>query len=96
MVRIAHHLSRHESLTVRKMLIMFDNLCLDVIQFAVDLQSLLATAFGTIALYIPNVKRNRLLTAELRLSPINRNPAQILLSRLTCTRTQFWGYELET
>ena len=46
--RAAHHLSRHESFSIRKMLIVFDDLCLDVIQFAVNLQSLITTTFGTI------------------------------------------------
>ena len=74
LIGVAHHLCRHESLAIRKVLIMLDDLRLDVIQFAVNLQCLLAATFSAIALYIPHVKRNRLLTAELRLSPVNRNP----------------------
>ena len=75
LIRVAHHFCRHESLPIRKMLIMLDDLRLDVVKFAVNLQCLLAATFGTIALYIPHVKRNRLLATELRLSPVNRNPA---------------------
>ena len=54
---------------------MLDDLRLDIIKFAVNLQRLLATAFGTIALYIPQIKRNRLLTTKLALGAVNRNPA---------------------
>ncbi len=51
---------------------MLDDLRLDIIKFAVNLQSLLATAFGTIALHVPHVKRDSLLTTELALSTVNR------------------------
>ena len=75
LIRVAHHLCRHKSLPIRKMLIMLDDLRLDVIKFAVNLQRLLAATFSAIALYIPHVKRDRLLTTELALSAVNRNPA---------------------
>ena len=54
---------------------MLDNLRLDIIQFAVNLQCLLAAAFGTIALHVPHIKRNRLLATELALGSVNRYPA---------------------
>ena len=57
------------------MLIVLDNLRLDIVQFAVNLQSLITTTFGTIAFHIPHVKRDCLLTTELRLGPVNRYPA---------------------
>ena len=56
LIGVAYHLCRYESLSIRKVLIMLDNLRLDVIQFAVNLQCLLATTFGTIALHVPHVK----------------------------------------
>ena len=54
---------------------MLDDLRLDIIQFAVNLQCLLAAAFGTIAHHVLHIKRDRLLTTELALSAVNRNPA---------------------
>ena len=57
------------------MLIVLDDLSLDVIQLTVNLQSLLAATLGTVALHIPHVKWNRLLTTELRLRSVNRYPA---------------------
>ena len=55
LIGIAHNLCRYESLAIRKVLIVFDDLRLDIIQFAVNLQCLLAAALGTIALHVPHV-----------------------------------------
>jgi nucleoside-diphosphate kinase len=49
---------------------MLDDLRLDVVKFTVNLQCLLAATFSAIALYIPHVKRDRLLTTELALSAV--------------------------
>ena len=50
---------------------MLDNLRLDVVEVAVDLQSLLAASFGTIALHVPHVKWNAVLATELALGAID-------------------------
>ena len=75
LIRVTHHLSRHESLTIGQVLIVLDDLRLDVIQFAVNLQSLFAAAFGTVTFHVPHIKWNRLLTTELALRAVNRYPA---------------------
>ena len=59
--------------SMKEVLIVFDDLCLDVIQLTVNLQCLLAASFGTVALHVPHIKRNRLLTTELALSAVNRH-----------------------
>ena len=44
---------------------MLDDLCLDVVKFTVNLQSLFASALGTITLHVPLIKRDASLATEL-------------------------------
>jgi len=53
LIGIAYHLCRYECLTVCQMLVMFDNLCLDIVKLTVQLQGFLAPSFGTVTLCIP-------------------------------------------
>ena len=73
--RAAYHLCRYESLTVTQMLIVHDNLRLDIVKVTVQLKGFLASPLGTVAFRIPQGQRNALLTTELALGTIDRNPA---------------------
>ena len=71
LIGIAYHFSRDKSLTVRQVLVVLDDLCLDVIEVAVYLQRFLAAALGTVALHVPHRKWNTHLATELRLRSVN-------------------------
>ena len=53
LIGIANHLWRHECLTVCQVLVVLDDLCLDIVKVSVQLQGVLASPLGTVALRIP-------------------------------------------
>ena len=53
------------------MLIMLDDLRLDAVEVAVDLQSLLAASLGTVAFHVPHIQWNAVLATELALCAVD-------------------------